>query len=197
MNDKLLNRTKKIRKSNIELLRILAMVMIVAHHLAVHSGFSGLSTGNRLWVRFISIGGKIGVDIFVLISGYFLVNAKSFKLKKLIKLWSQIITYSSIIYFVFVLSGLSPFFINELLKSLAPISFTRWWFASTYFILYLVSPFINQMLRNFDKRQYLSYICLILGLWCFLPTVTLQPYLINNLIWFIAVYSVGGYIRLC
>ena len=71
---------KKERNSNFELLRIIAMLMIVFHHFSVHGGFNYELTDisfNRLWLYFISMGGKIGVDIFVLISGYFLITNKA------------------------------------------------------------------------------------------------------------------------
>lgn len=71
-------RTEK-RNSSIELLRIIAMVMIMFHHFAYYSGFeynlSSISTP-YLWYNFIIMGGKIGVNIFVLISGYFLIDDK-------------------------------------------------------------------------------------------------------------------------
>ena len=63
------------RQSNIELLRIFAILIIIAHHLARHSGFSfpgNALTINRLWIQFIWVGGKLGVNIFVLISGWFM-----------------------------------------------------------------------------------------------------------------------------
>ena len=69
-------KNKNHRSSNIELLRIIAMIMIIAHHVSVHSGFvypGEIISFNRLWIQFIQLGGKIGVNIFVLISGYFLV----------------------------------------------------------------------------------------------------------------------------
>ena len=65
---------EKVRKSNFELLRIIAMIMIVFHHFAIFSESKfdiNLITLNRLWNQFIRMGGKIGVNIFVLISGYF------------------------------------------------------------------------------------------------------------------------------
>ena len=135
-----------LRQSNFELLRILAMVIIIAHHFAFHSGFefpNDRLSINRLWIQFILIGGKIGVNIFILISGYFLVLAKQRKTSKVLKLWGQLFFYSIIIYIVFVVSGEVAFDIKGLIKSLAPITFCQWWFASTYFVLYLLTPFIN------------------------------------------------------
>ena len=76
------NRQTVTRQSNFELLRIVAMVMIVFHHFAVHGGFNFDSTTlsiPRFWFNFIIMGGKTGVNIFVLISGYFLIQSKSTK----------------------------------------------------------------------------------------------------------------------
>ncbi len=87
------NRQVIPRQSNIELLRIIAMLIIIAHHFAVHSGFefsNDAVTVNRLWIQFIQIGGKTGVNVFVLISGYFLITSKTLKTSKAIKLWLQI-----------------------------------------------------------------------------------------------------------
>ena len=91
----------KPRQSNIELLRIIAMLMIVAHHFALHGGFvfppSAISL-NCVWIQFLQLGGKISVDIFVLISGFYMVSGGSFRLSKIIKLWLQLLTYSLAIY---------------------------------------------------------------------------------------------------
>lgn len=74
----------KERESNFELLRIVAMVLIVLHHFSVHSNFvyeTSVWSFNHLFIQFIYFGGKVGVDCFVLISGYFLIMQR-FKLKK-------------------------------------------------------------------------------------------------------------------
>ena len=49
------------RKSNIELLRIISMIIIIAHHYAVHGGFNFSTqniTINRLWIQFLTLGGE-------------------------------------------------------------------------------------------------------------------------------------------
>ena len=126
------------RKSNIELLRIIAMIMIVAHHIAMHSGFSFASDSisfNRLWIQFIQMGGKIGVNIFVLISGYFLITANTVKTNKVINLWLQIFTYSAGVFLAVVLVSPQTFGIKEFIKTVLPITYSKWWFASAYFVL--------------------------------------------------------------
>jgi surface polysaccharide O-acyltransferase-like enzyme len=187
------------RRSNIELLRIIAMIMIVAHHFAVHSGFdfpADTVTVNRLWIQFIQLGGKIGVDVFVLISGYFLISSAELKTNKVLKLWLQIFTYSSVIFFVFFGFGAVSFGFKTLLKNILPVSFSQWWFASTYFVLYLISPYLNKLLNTLDKKSYQRFLALLTFCWCIIPTFLSVTWQSNELLWFIYLYSLAGYVRL-
>lgn len=187
------------RKSNIELLRIIAMVMIAAHHFVEHGGFAYAAdavTLNRLWTQFLSVGGKIGVNVFVLISGYFLVSAPSFRTNRFIRLWGQIFTYSILSFAVFVLSGAHPFSLKELATRCLPVTFSLWWFASAYCVLYLLSPFFNRLLTSFDKRTYQRFLLLLTVCWCLIPTFTGQQLESNDLLWFLYLYALAGYLRL-
>lgn len=187
------------RQSNIELLRIVAMILIVAHHFSVHGGFefpASSVTVNKLWIQFIQIGGKIGVNIFVLISGYFLIDAKNVKISKILKLWLRIFTYSVILFLVFVLTGVEPFQIREVIIRIFPVTLSHWWFPSTYFVLYLLSPYLNKLLKSLDKNAYQKLIVLTTVCWCIIPTFFESSYQSNNLIWFMYLYAVAGYIKL-
>lgn len=191
----------KVRNSSMELLRIIAMIMIVLCHFATHGRFSfdinSLSIP-RLWWSFIETGGNLGVDIFVLISGYFLVesNDKVFNLKRVLKFWGQVFVYSIAIYFIFYIIGVQDFNLISCIKAFFPITFGSWWFASTYFVLYLIHPFINKFLQKLEKRTYQSLIVMQLILWCVIPTFTTSNYQSNRLLWFITLYCVAGYLRL-
>jgi surface polysaccharide O-acyltransferase-like enzyme len=190
---------KTQRSSNFELLRIVAMIMIVAHHFSVHGGFDfalDSVTVPRLWIQFIQMGGKIGVDIFVLISGYFLVTSSKIKIFKILKLWLQLFFYSVLLYLVFILTGQEDFSIRTFINTCLPVLNSNWWFASTYFVLYLISPFINIFLKAMDKKQYQRFLCLLLVIWCFIPTFTRCDFQSNYLLWFIFLYSIAAYIRL-
>ena len=187
------------RKSNIELLRIFAMFMILAHHIGVHSGFdlsADIPVINKLWIQFIQMGGKIGVNVFVLISGYFLVTAESLKLDKVIKLWLQLVTYALALFALFVALGEIPFSKDGLLNCFIPITKGTWWFASTYFVLFLLSPFINIGLRAMTRGTYRGFLLLLFICWCAIPTFSTSSLQSNSLLWFIFLYVLAGYIRL-
>lgn len=194
-----IEKTVTPRKSNIELLRIISMVMIIAHHVAVHSGFAfatDVVTVNELWVLFLRIGGKIGVNIFVLICGYFTINAKTLETSKLLKLWVQILTYSVLIYLALVVCGVEPFGIKALIKNCLPITFSKWWFASAYFVLYLLSPYINKLLNALNKKEYLRLIVLLVVCWSVIPTFLIERWQSNDLLWFVLLYALAGYFKL-
>jgi len=106
------NSSKKApRQSNLELLRIISMLLILMHHYSVHGGFNLSNvplTFNVFLVQLLSLGGKIGVNIFMLITGYFMVNSK-FNFKKLLRLGLQVLFYSVGFMLIFYLTGLSDF----------------------------------------------------------------------------------------
>lgn len=190
-----------LRNSSIELLRIISMLMIVLHHFASYGEFSFDNTTlsiPRFWWNIMEMGGKLGVDVFVLISGYFLVKSKGgfFNIKRILKFWGQIIFYSISIYLIFGILGISEWSIMSLVKTCFPITFSAWWFASTYFVLYIIHPFLNILLQKLDKSTYQKLLVTVLILWCIIPTFTTSSYQGNSLLWFIALYCVAGYVRL-
>ena len=187
------------RKSNIELLRIFAMLLIVAHHIGVHSGFdlsADIPVFNKLWIQLIQMGGKIGVNVFVLISGYFLINTQRLKLDKVLKLWLQLVTYALAFFFLFVGLGDVEFSKEGLLNCFQPITKSTWWFASTYFVLFLLSPYISAGLRALTKETYQGLLLTMFLCWCIVPTFSTSSFQSSNLVWFVFLYALAGYIRL-
>ena len=74
------------RDSNFELFRIVLMLLIVAHHYVVNSGISQLYDFNHITVNMIfhqlfGFAGKIGINCFVFITGYFMIKSQ-FKFRK-------------------------------------------------------------------------------------------------------------------
>lgn len=189
------------RNSSIELLRIISMIMIVFHHFAVHGGFEWEASNVTIplfWYNFIIMGGKIGVDLFVLISGYFLVNSNGnvFNFRRILKFMGQVFFYSISIYVVFGICGLSDIGIKSLIKALFPITFSSWWFASTYFVLYLLHPFLNKLLHCLNKKNYQYLLVMLVVCWSIIPTFTMSQFQGNSLLWFMTLYAIAGYVKI-
>lgn len=189
------------RNTSIELLRIISMIMIMFHHFAYHGNFEwnfNEVTLPHLWYDFILMGGKVGVEIFVLISGYFLIEntEKLFQPKKLLKFWGQVVFYSIMTYLLSVMLRLNAFEIKQLIKVCLPITYPGWWFASTYFMLYLIHPFLNKLLHGLSKTEYQYLILMMVLCWSIIPTATTQLFESNSLLWFVTLYGIAGYVNL-
>lgn len=192
----------KERQSNFELLRIIAMIMIIMYHYVIH-GLQGTNAdwgeSNKLVLEIVSMFGKIGVNFFVLISGYFGIKSTG-RASKLIKLDAQTVFFSVILFLAtFIATDIVNFSVGNLLTSLFPVIFNQYWFITAYFVLYLFMPYINKMLLALTKIELKRLIYTILIIWCVVPTLTLQPATAFNWtqqIWMIAMYIVGAAIRL-
>lgn len=169
------------RNTNIEILRIIAILLIVISHYSVHNvtNVKELSFGiNKILLQMMTLG-NIGSELFMLITGYYLINSSKVKLSKLLKLWLQIIFYSVGVYILFVLLNLEPFSYTTFIKSFFPITFEEYWFASVYFIIYLFHPYINVMINNLNKNKSVKLFIISL-LILILSTIGLE-YLNNNI----------------
>ena len=175
--------------------------MIIAHHFAVHSNFkfpADSITVNNLWKQFISLG-TIGDDIFVLISGYFLIKSREVKKLKIFDLWLRMFFYSVVFFAIFVFSGLNAFSWLEAIKCSFPVVNVKWWFMTVYFVLYLVHPYLNILLNNLSREEYKKFLILIFTLLSVIPSFASLPFVgfvSNSFTRFISIYSLAGYFRL-
>ncbi|MGU8573767.1 acyltransferase family protein [Clostridium perfringens] len=180
------------------MLRILSMLLIVMHHYSVHGGFNlneqSLSL-NKLWVQILSLGGKLGVNCFVLVSGYFLIKSK-FKLKKIFIILGEVYFYSIGLFFIFVGLGISDFSLSGFIKSFLPITYSSYWFVTVYIFMYILSPDINSFIKSLSKENLFNFICISMFLWCIIPTFLVKSPEFSNLAWFITLYTIAAYCRL-
>lgn len=195
----MMNQNIKVRQSNFELLRIFAMILIIAHHFSVHGGFDYSIENisfNRVLVQFLGTGGKIGVNVFVLISGYFLIDGSKNNFKKIVKLESQLLFYSVVIYLLMVFTNKEPFVVSTFIKSFLPVLAGDWWFASTYFVLLLLSPYINIFIKHLTQEEYKKFLFIVIFLWSVIPTFTTYAFQGSNLTWFLVLYCISAYIKI-
>lgn len=193
---------KKQRDVGPEWLRIIAMIMIVLSHIATHGNIVFESVCfNSVFLSVLSMGGKIGVNIFILITGYYSVKSKP-TVRKAVILIAQTVFYCTVLYFVSCAVGANDFRIKFFLYALIPFVSNRgYWFITLYILLYALIPFINGGLQKLTKNQHLFLIGLFLFVWSFLPRTygsffSEQGYGISELGWFVLAYSVGAYLSI-
>lgn len=184
------------RQSNFELLRIIAMLFIVFHHLGIHADYTAatIASWKNIFITFYISLGKIGVNLFVFISGYFLINSK-FSWKKLLKLELQILFYSLGIYAIFVLCGVEKFDAFKLLKCFFPVLFEEYWFMTAYIITYLLSPLLNCAIKKLSANTLLIVTLALALIQVPVSTIITVKYL-SHVLWFLTIYMIAAYLRL-
>lgn len=187
------------RSSNLELLRIIAMVMIVTLHIITQGGLifsiNPLSLSYAVMELFQAIS-YVSVNCYVLISGYFLINSK-FKFRRLFKVWFQVWFYSISIYIILLLLNKVSFDLKEIIKITFPLTFGQYWFATVYIILYICFPVLNIAIKSMSKIQNMLSIFIMIILFSISPiknSIGVKDG--YSLYWFICLYFVGAYIRL-
>lgn len=156
----------KPRNSSIELLRILAMLMIVAFHFTLKTPwqFPSEITIDQYFLWTFNAFGKIGVSIFFIIMGYFLYRARDLSWKKVFRITRPVWFYSIAI-FIFVCvfyPSIGQFDIRSVLISTFPVVSGAYWFVTAYVILYLLRPYIKLVLDRLTKKRLLHFILMLL-----------------------------------
>ena len=148
------------RSSNFELLRILAMLMIVASHATQHSG-SGAWTLitkpfslNVFATYLFGTYGQTGVILFIIISSWFLCTASSVHYGKAVNLYLQTMLSSVAIFFFVKLGGFEPVGVKEFVKAILTPVYGGYWFIRTYLLFYLVVPFLQKAVQSADEKTH-------------------------------------------
>lgn len=169
---------KAPRQSGIELLRIIAVTLITAHHLVVHSGyplFNEPISARRLFFQMcLSSFGKIGITLFLLISLWFLVDREQTVKKSCRRIW---LLERELLFWSFV--GLAMQYVDNpksvdadvWLDAIFPITRNEWWYATSYVILLLLLPFLLVGLRKMGRQIHKKFCIVLLGLWGILNLV--------------------------
>lgn len=184
----------KERNSSIELLRIICMFIIIAYHYVLHGKMINSDLCyNEMYMRIFSLGGPFANTIFILIMGYFMINS-DFKVKKFLKLITKMLFYGfliAIIYISFEKNINADLFSHELM----PLVYGGW-FIVTYIIMYLISPFLNKMIKSLKKKDFQKLLIIIVFIWSIIPTIMNYYSNYSNLDVFLVIYMIGAYIRL-
>lgn len=194
---------KKPRSSNLELYRIVCMLMIVAHHYVVNSGLTSqggllredFTSGNSFFLSLFGAWGKTGINCFLMITGYFMCTSK-ITLRKYLKLLAQVYFYKLLLFPIFLAFGyesLSPFRITKLVMPFWGLTDR---FISCFIAFYLTIPFLNILVQNLNKRQHEMLLLLALCFYTILGSIPSFEVRFNYITWFGIIYFIASYIRM-
>lgn len=186
------------RQPNIELLRVISMFMVLLGHYYVISGFSDIDIISFNWIgmQFLGAWSKVAVDIFVIITGYFLVN-QTFRWKKVLKLLSCTYFWGIIVLLLGFALGLS-IKTDYIYKSLFPLTPLNW-FARSYLLLYISIPLFNKIINSVSKARLGQIIIALTTIFYTVPTL-ISTFIsgggyLTSYFTFGIMYMIGAYIR--
>lgn len=195
---------KRPRSSNLELYRIVCMLLIVAHHFVVNSGVASNTGGpvmseplsaNSIFLTLFGAWGKTGINCFLMITGYFMCTSE-ITLRKFLKLLVQIYLYKLIIFPIFVLAGYETLSPVRLIRLAMPLWGLKDDFVGCFLVFFLTIPFWNMLNQQMTKRQHQLLLALLLGSYMLLGSIPSFNVSFNYVTWFGIIYLVASYIRL-
>lgn len=197
------------RDSNAELLRIISIFIILLHHFCVHALYPEvlrLDIQGKSWdshfLLFIHAFLYIGVNCFILISGFYGIKTKWHSLLTLYLIYAFYNLMHPIIRIIppllhgegFVL----PYPLKDIImRTLFPFSHGHLWFMDCYLALFFVAPLLNVAITALHRKQHLYILCLLTFLHTYCGNfwhLSFNPngYTLAN---FVYLYMIGAYIH--
>jgi len=192
---------REVRQSNFELLRIISMAMIVGLHYFNGNMGGALSQLNYTDYNFyptyfFESMFIVGVNCFILITGYFQIEKTSININKLVGLLIQTIFYGLLFYSIAVIVGVVPLSIIELAKAILPFISGLRWFIKVYIILLLLIPFLNIVLNKLNKKTFQVFLIIMIVFFSMWPSLLPGAPVTDNgygIITFVLLYALGAY----
>lgn len=191
----------KNRNTSLDLLKILAIFLIVSFH-ASYKGIpanavSGMGSINQILYYTFYHFGELGVNLFMLITGFFLVNSRKVGKDKIISFVLDIYFFSTLSIFMALAMKKYTFHLQDLL----PVTFSYYWYITVYLIIYVLSPFINNFIHSLSKKSFQKLLIAIFCVFSIIPTLagiivggTEEFGFYNRFVWLLFMYLVGGYL---
>lgn len=158
-----MNNQKKTRDSGIELLRIIVMMGVITLHYnnaSIGGGLEFVQTKsvNEIMLYFFESLSIFGVNLFVLLSGYYLCKTQKRDGIKIVDLFIQESVFKIAIYFAEIIQGKAVFSTINLIESAIPNNY----FVILYATTYIVSPYINLALKQLNRQSFRKLIITVL-----------------------------------
>lgn len=198
------NRLTGDRAYNIDLLKIISMIMVVTLHLNLFGGLitSANSSSNNLFkfaVNFYEEISIIAVNVFIIISSWFLSasNNYSLKSKRILRLLVSMFFWYLVMTAIAFALGIHPGY-SELLYSL-PLIGKSYGFIAGYVILYFLTPFLNRLTSQLNQKSHKKLAIILFSVFSLFAPVIFNQYMrVYNgysFAWFICVYLIVSYVR--
>ena len=165
-----MNKSKE-RQSNIELLRILTVLgVIILHYINpnIGGGFLYVEHNSINYYSLMSLESVFicAVDLFFIISGYFLTKSYKCNIRKPVELIVQVIIFKVIYNTAKSIATYGSVSVKLVLVSILPTNY----FVIFYCVLYIIHPYINVLLDRLSYKDYKRFLLILAVLFLIWPT---------------------------
>lgn len=190
---------KSARNSNVEIVRIIAMLMIIASHVyGTNSGEEFQKFPQAVFVLTQSVfHAGLGVIIFMLISGYFLINFSEKRLTKMVSMTWCCSVFSVILGIIVDKLSNNGISLMGIVRHLIPISSRYYWYISCYICVMILAPFLNKAINAISKKDFQKLIIAMLAIFYIMPTFLYFDIMDDKgkgLVTMISAYFIGAYL---
>lgn len=168
MNEHYVDKAKR-RLSNIELLKVLAMLLICICHVITeltntsYVPFNDVivdwsAPSNNLVHVFLAImhqWGYLGNTIFFFCSSWFLLQDDQVKMNKVISLLLDIEVISALFLIIYLMVASDDVSLVLGIKMLFPHTFRLYWYLTAYIMLYLIHGYLNNLVNQLSEKKLL------------------------------------------
>ena len=173
------------------------MLLIVTYHIHAQAldKIHLLPVQTQIFFNVFGVWGRVGVNLFLMIGCYFMVDQK-FRMSKILTLWSELWIYSVVFSFVTLCCNKGEFSFGFIKRAIFPFLSGQCWFFSIYIILILLSPFLNYLFKM-ERRMFTRFVLIGGGICIGFATITprLMDNNLVNIMWFAFVYIFIGWYK--
>ena len=188
--------SKKVRNTNVEWVRLFAIVIVIFNHYSLLGGFEydDPLSANAIIVQFLHFGGKLGVNLFIFISGFYLSANKGWGgVRHIVKFVLEVTFYSII--FASIGIAFNTLSFKQVLTMLVPIPFSQWNFVTCYFMVICLSFWTNKLIWALTEKQYRGLLIFLGITYCIIPTFIDGDFAMSMFSWYMFIYLCAGYFR--
>ena len=199
------------RHSGIELLKIIAIFLIVISHVTQTLGSKSFDVSYQDYVILLGNAtldiqeiilmllrqtGALGNTIFFACSAWFLVGKTNSTSKKAFSLLSTVWSISILILCFYLAFYPSCLTVKVLIKQFFPTTFANNWYMTCYIIFLFIYPWLNKMIALTNQKQLLKIVLFSSSLWIVANYIIDSLFFVSALILWITIYFLVAYLKL-
>lgn len=189
------------RNYGVDLLRMIAMFMVVILHILGQGGIlstCGTNPANSEAAWFLEIAAFCAVNCYALISGYVGLHA-NYRYTNIIIFWFRVVFYTILITAAFAYFLPESIGTTEWLNAIFPVTTTQYWYFTAYVFLFLFMPLLNKAVQSLNQIQLRTTLLGLFFTFSLIQTLCQQDIFAADRnyssLWLILLYLLGAYIK--